>query len=135
MSRTDKDAPWWVRVEFYEPEHSHCPNAAMHSRRWLMQQLPVTRECDLPEEPVRHNWRQAPRHERYSHCTWEPSGWDRKYYTRPPRSYDRRIYFHGPSRRVFRDFCQKAKQEFAGSGEVELIDPNPRIISQLDWWD
>jgi hypothetical protein len=68
-------------------------------------------------------------------CTWEPAGrWDRKYYTQPPRSVDRFLYFHGPNRRVMRDFCVKARQEYAGSGDVEAIEPGRRP-SKLDWWD
>jgi hypothetical protein len=68
-------------------------------------------------------------------CTWEPDGWDRKYYTRPPGSYDRRVYFHGPNRREIRDFCAKALQEFRGTGDVEAVEPDGRRICQLDWWD
>jgi hypothetical protein len=63
-----------------------------------------------------------------------PADWDRKYYTRPPRRDDRRVYFHGPNRRQLRDFCVKVKQEYAGCGDVESIEPSGRPCS-LDWWD
>lgn len=134
MSRTDKDAPWWVRVEYYEPVHSGCPNLRPPRKFWQWRLGVGVRECDLPETPMRYNWRTAPRRTRWDHCTWEPLGWDRKYYTRPPRRDDRRVYFHGPNRRVMRDFCVKVRREYAGSGDVEAVEPGPRR-SQLDWWD
>lgn len=133
MSRTDKDAPYWVRVEFYEPVHWLCPNEEAHIYR-LGWRPKADRECDLPDRPVRHRY-MASRGLRNKTCTWEPVGrWDRKYYTRPPRGRDRQVYFHSPVRRVVRDFCSKARQEFHGTGEVQIVEPGRRP-SKLDWWD
>lgn len=133
MSRTDKDAPYWVRAEYYRPDHRwDCPDRI--ARSW--QQYPRTSYCTLPPEPVLRDvstprsWRG-----RISPCIWVPDGWDRKYYTRPPKRDDRRIFFHGPTRREVRDFCIKAKQEYLGCGDVEAIEPPDMMPSQLDWWD
>lgn len=121
MSRTDKDAPYWVRAEFYRPCHT-C------RIQWWSQDA---RECDLPETPLRQNLGNRPQR---NSCTWLPAGWDRKYYTKPPTRKDRRLYLHGPQRRQMRDFCLQVKQEFAATGEVETVEPGRRG-SQLDWWD
>jgi len=136
MSRTDKDAPFWVRAEYYIPDHDwNCPDRT--ARSW--QHWPRVESCGLPPEPVRNDtpWVRLSRREapEVPLCRWVPEGWDRRYYTNPPRRVDRRIYFHGPNRRVVRDFCVKARQEFAGCGDVEAIEPHGWHPSQLDWWD
>ena len=130
MSRTDKDAPWWVRAEFYKPRHDwKCPGRVSHHGPGA--------DCVLPAVPIRRNSchpRPRPWITDTLQCYWVPADWDRKYYTRPPRRDDRRVYFHGPNRRQLRDFCVKVKQEYAGFGDVESIEPSGRPCS-LDWWD
>lgn len=136
MSRTEKDAPWWVRVEFYEPEHDwSCPDRI--ARSW--QQYRHSGVCTLPAQPVRNKYRWPHSGARtiptVPECYWVASGWDRRYYTKPPGREDRRVYFHGPTRREVRDFCAKARQEFAGCGTVDTVEPPPWRPSMLDWWD
>lgn len=135
MSRTEKDWPYRVRAEFYEPDHGWtCPNRI--SRRWQQYHRGVI--CTLPTQPVRNNEpppRSGSEIPDVPHCTWDPFGWDRKYYTKPPGHEDRRVYFHGPTRREIRDFCAKARQEFAGCGTVDALEPPPRRPSALDRWD
>lgn len=136
MSRTDKDAPYWVRAEFYEPVHDWiCPDRV--PRPWQFYPR-SSHSCTLPPEPVVVNMTWPRRYGRAvtdaPSCYWTAAGWDRKYHTRPPRRIDRRIYFHGPNRRAVRDFCRKAGQEFRGTGAVMIIEPYPKPC-QLDWWD
>lgn len=131
MSRTDKDAPHWVRAEFYEPNHMNCPLIPAHEGSVWRRRTDVS-SCTLSVEPVRlppmaRSWR-------LGRCTWDPVGWDRKYYTKTPKRVDRRVYFHGPNRRMIRDFCAKARQEYAGCGEVDSVEPYG-LPCQLDWWD
>lgn len=135
MSRTEKDWPYWVRATFYEPSHDWCcpdriSRSYQHYRR--------SGSCTLPAYPVRNDKplsRSGSKIPDVPNCRWDPSGWDRKYYTKPPGRVDRRLYFHGPTRREVRDFCAKARQEFAGRGTVETVEPPPWRPSALDWWD
>jgi hypothetical protein len=133
MSRTDKDAPYWVRADFYKPDHDwNCPDRI--ARSW--QHYPRVEACTLPAEPTRTDvhWPRTRKIPEVPQCRWVPAGWDRRYHTLPPRHYDRRIYFHGPSRREIRDFCIKARQEYFGSGDVESMEPG-KLRCALDWWD
>ena len=133
MSRTDKDAPYWVRAEFYEPSHGYCPEQPLHTRTW--QSRKVTHACDLPTVPIRNHWRHPRWQLARGHCFWEPVwDWDRRFYTRPPTRDDRHVYHHDPDRRRVRDFCTKAKQEHAGTGDVEAVEPYA-FPTKLDWWD
>ena len=45
MSRTDKDAPWRVRADWFKPSHhTHCPYFTLGKwQRWGQE-----RPCDLP---------------------------------------------------------------------------------------
>lgn len=49
MSRTDKDLPWWVVAEWWEPNHWRCEHARSG---WGGMRL--ERDCDLPADPVVH---------------------------------------------------------------------------------
>lgn len=134
MSRTDKDAPYWVRAEYYKPDHDwNCPDWIARSH----QHYPRTTSCSLPEEPTRTKvpWPRTRKIPEVPRCRWVPAGWDRKFYTLPPRRGDRKVYFHGPTRCEVRDFCAKVRQEYAGCGEVETIEPLSKRPSALDWWD
>lgn len=84
MSRTDKDAPFWVRAEFYEPDHDwNCPERI--AKPW--QRYRRAGHCTLPLEPVRNDTSRIRRIPRLIpevlECQWTPSGWDRRYYTHP----------------------------------------------------
>jgi hypothetical protein len=134
MSRTDKDAPFWVRAEYYKPDHDWCcpDRTAM-----VLRDRPRADHCTLPEAPIRADVRRIrpPKRRDVPQCQWVPDGWDRRYYTNPPRREDRRIYFHRPARQRVREFCAKAKQEYAGCGDVETIEPWGWYPSMLDCWD
>lgn len=136
MSRTDKDAPFWVRAVFYEPLHDwYCPyriaRSWQHSRRGSI--------CTLPSTPVRSApWRRksGTRVPKVPECLWVPADeWDRRYFTQPPRRIHRRLYFHVPNRQRMRNFVTRTRQLYNGSGDIEdTIEPGRRP-SKLDWWD
>lgn len=132
MSRTDKDAPWRVRVEWFKPSHhTRCPDYIQ--RRW--QHWNGDRPCDLPPEPDRHHRRS------WTHptgCTWEPTGWDRRYYTWPPNHLDRHAYWWGPDRANTRDLLKSAAKEYRAASEVDSV-PDPvqhrHAMWGGGWWD
>lgn len=134
MSRTDKDMPVWASAEYYEPVHDiWCVNAMEwrgRSRR--------DRPCDLPAEPIRHppmfkGGRRG--------CSWDPI-WprrgDRRYWcTWGPKREDRHFNWWGPDRTKVRDQMSKAKQEYNGSHEVEIVErvDQHRHAPVSGWWD
>ena len=143
MSRTDKDAPYWVRTDFYEPDHDwRCPERV--PRTW--QYYPRTPgSCTLPPEPARlppQTWRRRyPRiPPEVPECHWV-AVWPRRWRynrTRPPTVKDRRAYWWGPDRANVRNVLTKAKQQYNGYGEVDVIEPvmNPRhAMYSGGWWD
>jgi hypothetical protein len=126
MSRTDKDAPWWVQTDWYLPMHEMCQAGPYARYRWQTSQRGA-RECDLPETPVRKAksyrrrsiWRLT---EEQMHCYWEPEWpWEQRRYsfTWGPRREDRRLAWWGPDRRRVRDECRAARKEYRGFGDVE----------------
>lgn len=140
MSRTDKDAPWWVRSEWYEPVHFNCPNTLGYLIwRWR----PAKSACDLPTDPVRYNprlirrWR--PREQ--TPCYWEAE-WpyrDRYRYTHGPTKEDRHLGWYGPDRARVRDQLLGAKKEHHAHGDVEIVGQalfhHHRHASIKGWWD
>jgi len=129
MSGTDKDKPHWVEAEWYEPLHDNCPNQ-LGGRK--------NRQCDLPKDPLRIRWR-WPR--RLDHCVWVDN-WDdrneyRYRYTRPPTKEERHTDWWGPDRAKVRDQMTKAKQEYNGSREVEIVERvnQHRHAPVSGWWD
>jgi len=135
MSRTDKDAPWWVRSEWWVPKHWRCENSLRTYGR-------EPRVCDLPAEPVRQD-RPTPRPRRWldlETCHWEAE-WvrlDRYRYTRPPTRQEKHLDWWGPDRAQVRDLTYDARKQYRGSAEVEILRPEPghhRHASKKGWWD
>lgn len=125
MSRTDKDLPYWMLSNYWEPFHSGCEYATFDRGR----------ECDLPAEPVRERpvnftWRT-----RIYGCCWVPT-WD--HYTKPwgrnscPTWYVR-LEFTGPERRRVRDECIEAIKEYRGTGEVDTIPSTTQHRHRARW--
>jgi hypothetical protein len=135
MSRTDKDAPFWVRAEYYVPDHDWC---CPDRTTTILRDRPRADHCTLPEAPIRADVRRIRMSKRQwdvPQCRWVPDGWDRRYYTWPPRQWDRKIYFHGPNRCGVRDFGVKVKQLYNGCGDVaDVVEPGRRP-DPLAWWD
>jgi hypothetical protein len=133
MSRTDKDKPWWVRTEWYTPEH-RCRLRIPAITRWRES------ECDLAPEPFwsrqeRHRWLRPSE----PGCTWEPE-WPRRYrynFTRPPTRVDKHLGWWGPDRRDVRDLMIKARKQYRGYREVEILEPvrHHRHAAKAGWWD
>lgn len=112
MSRTDKDAPWWMHSPGVRERHSHY---------W---RKPT---CDLPPEPasgttVRPIYGTT-------HCVWYPE-W--------PDDNRRRVLWHSrgcppawfidhvgnaPTRVKVRDTCIQARKEYRATGEVDVMPP------------
>jgi hypothetical protein len=140
MSRTDKDVPWWVATEWYEPDHNGCQSAPSHVVRWTASPR-ESRVCDLPEVPTRHNpymraWRGR---KREMHCVWEAQWpWKARYrYGWGPTREDCRLVWWGPDRRRIRDECRKAVQEYRGTGDVEIVVSTRHHTHSpaKGWWD
>ncbi len=139
MSRTDKDAPWWVRTEYYSPEHAY--NCTEYMGNWRVGRQYPLRPCSLPENPIRvdhgfigvESWRARG-------CTWEPD-WPgprlRYWCTRGPNRLDRHAEWWGPDRARVRDQMIEAKQQYHGSHEVEIVErvDQHRHAPAAGWWD
>ena len=126
MSRTDKDEPWWVRAQWWEPAHYRCPHATRAGRR----------ECDLPPAP---NLRQYHRRKLVSvgRRSWEPSD-DLVYFLLrppPPKSFRDDVWTR-PQRRAVRDACRAAAKEYRGDREVDTEPPTDqhRHNAQYLYW-
>ena len=130
MSRTDKDMPFWASAEYYEPWHAwRCVNS---------QSRYGDRPCTLPERVVR----QHPQYKRtHRLCTWEPDWSERRSYryryTWGPRKTDRHLDWYGPDRAKVRDQMTKAKHQYNGSGDVEIVErvQHHHHASIKGWWD
>jgi hypothetical protein len=142
MSRTDKDAPYWVRTEFYEAEHDWmCPDRI--ARSWQHYRR-TPNSCTLPAEPTRRHpaHRRSPRTiSEIPECTWLPV-WPRRWrynYTRPPSRKDRHFNWWGPDRANARDVLIKARQQYNGCGDVDdVIEPTAKTLHAPycgGWWD
>lgn len=136
MSRTDKDKPYWVRTDWYRPVHNHCQH---HDTPYDWQRFPNgPRQCDLPETPTYYSsasWRMR----QNPCCHWEAE-WPRLWrypYTRGPRRDDRALGWWGPDRRLVRDQCRKAMQEYRGSGDMEIVvsTRHHNHSPSKGWWD
>ena len=130
MSNTDAHMPHWVTVEWYVPDHYRCQNGE-HSLRWWNRN--GARECDLPDEPVRHRPdRHSWRFQGERHCTWEPdwtgvSPWPR------PRRWFVEHYWHNPERVRSRDTLRAAVADYRANGDT-FIAPDPRQARHSASW-
>lgn len=138
MSRTDKDAPWWVRSEWHLPEHYYCQYDVTRQYGW--HRFPESRKCDLPVEPEFTQHRQLGWRKKVEGCVWEPE-WPfrRRYrYTRPPSKKEKRNNYWGPDRSRVRAALGKARQEHQTLGEVvtdcPVVQHKHGPISG-GWWD
>lgn len=137
MSRTDKDKPWWVRSERYEPVHDH--RCAFNTTRSRWAREPVW-PCTLPARPVRHrvDWtfRPCPTE---NYCTWEPV-WPNRWrynYTRGPSKQERHADWWGPVRALDQVAGRRARDEYRAGGELSepKVHRNHRHCSIKGWWD
>lgn len=138
MSRTDKDKPYWVRTEWYEPWH-RCgwykyrkyqdtdetwpwgsPKREFVGYRWKYRG-----DCDLPENPVRTPNRMNRRRNLEQLCSWDAI-WPDDFYTqvRGVRKTETcHTEFHGPQRMNER---LAAREVIKGNTEVEFPDGRTR---------
>lgn len=132
MSRTDKDVPWWVAADWWEPVHVRCEYAA--PRRWQKSWGGRRRECDLPPEPVVTPYK-LPR--RIANCTWEPV-WPpsrRNWMASAPKPFINHVW-NGPTRRAARDDAIQAIKEYRATGDVEIVmetDQHRHCAAWLYW--
>lgn len=137
MSRTDKDAPYWVRSEYYEAVHWGC----QYEQGTPWRSVTVTHECDLPEVPQRGHWRwTVERYQREPHCSWESEWpWRRRYrHSWGPRPRDRHLHWYGPDRAKARDWTIEARKQFHGDLDIDTDNApirNHRHCSIKGWWD
>lgn len=129
MSRTDKDLPFWMLSNLWEPDHVDCQHALWRRGR---------RECDLPPEPIRTRPVKSTWRTRVHGCSWVPT-WD--HYARPwgpagVPTWFVQLEFTGPERRRVRDECRAAMQEYRATGEVDTIPSitQHRHMARWDYW-
>jgi hypothetical protein len=133
MSRTDKDAPHWVRTEWYEPAHQYNCIDYFPRHRW--QPCATYVECDLPETPVRHpGFRLSYKSRQKPGCTWSAI-WDRRNYHNPSKK-DRHLDWYGPERALVRDYCRRVRRD-PMLEEDNIVEPvrQHRHTSVKGWWD
>jgi hypothetical protein len=132
MSRTDKDAPWWVQAEYWEPLHAvSCEFYIGYFRREY-------RACNLPPAPIRQDQSHPRSYIRTAPCSWVAvmPHKDRYRYTRPPTREDKHLGWWGPDRRKVRDLMVSAKQLYRGGSDPDIITPrHHRHASNCGWWD
>lgn len=117
MSRTDKDTPYWVTAEWWEPQHWRCEIAAR--ARWWPQDRTV-RECDLPDEPV---VQYMPWHRHPGRCAWAAvhprQAWHRVF-PHVPDWFVNHVW-SAPQRQASRIQCREAMKEWRGSGDTDVV--------------
>lgn len=129
MSRTDKDLPYWVAAEWWEPWHVRCRHDSI---------LPTAGRCRLPPVPVRRRpvpitWRA-----RKVRCEWLPcddvlpDGRPRRWYSQPPRLFIRHVW-SGPQRRTVRDLGRRAAAEYRATGQVDTELPVRQARHGAHW--
>jgi len=125
MSRTDKDMPYWVQCEWFEPRHYfRCINAP---GRFFTR----THTCDLPPAPTRSHARGP---WRAKHCQWVAVE-SRPYhlYSGEPTWYDRQIY-HRMTRQRVRLQTEECIREYNTDGEIDTLPETTRIPEWFRWW-
>lgn len=141
MSRTDKDRPYWVDAEYWEPWHYRCGNPNFYYWGYVSRTRPE-RECDLPPVPLYSHYRNVSfRRNGYKRCGWVPvwekhdeHGRNRPYPPIPKWFIDH--VWNNPARVRTRDECRKAVKEYRANGEVDVeptIDQHHHGAGWL-WW-
>jgi len=130
MSRTDKDTPWWVAAELWEPYHYRC-EAARSGWAGMSRE----RDCDLPAEPIISAYRTPRRGLRA--CLWVPV-WapfrnQRRHGQPPPPRWFVDHVWNAPSRRAVRDDCREAAKEYRGTGEIDVVPPTTQHRHCAAW--
>lgn len=138
MSRTDKDKPWWVRAEYYEPYH-YCGWRKVRKyvltdevwpwgqvkKRFVGYEWKYFGDCELPETPVRQHPKRYGRKRNPALCGWN-AVWPHDYHMQMRgRSVteDCHAYYHGPQRMNER---LAAREVIKGNHEVEFPDGRTR---------
>lgn len=117
MSRTDKDAPYWVNAT-WRPEHSQ---ACQHGRA----RCTLAPRCHGPR-------RQHPDWRLYAWtCRWEPVD-PRHAISGPPRWFINHVW-EAPQRQAARRACRQAAAEHRADGRVE-VDPPVWQHRHGAWW-
>lgn len=137
MSRTDKEMPWWVICDWYEPAHGiNCRYRI--PRHWRSRERDA--ECTLPDRPVRHRGRFV-YFRGLSTCTWEtvwPSWRQARYlHVRAvPRWYVQHVWDNAERVRE-RDGLRKMVKEYNSNADLADGDfPNWQHRHCATWyWD
>jgi hypothetical protein len=115
MSRTDKDMPYWVITEWYEPYHWRCSNSRSGWEGIIWEY-----ECTLPPLPVREGCTGI-----HKYCRWVPV-WPYRHWYGPqsgaPRWYRQQVWY-APDRRKTRNTCLEARKEYRATGESDTEPP------------
>lgn len=150
MSRTDKDKPYWVRAEWYEPYH-YCGwrkvrkyvatdkplywDKTRFEKRFVGYAWKYFGDCELPETPIVGVDMRNRRRNGSPSCGWWPvrSDNERYFQTRgaPHKRFWRHSEFYGPQRMNER---LAAREVIKGNTEEEFPDGRGRHSVLRDMW-
>lgn len=131
MSRTDKDLPYWVRAEWFEPVHlcgwyrtwAYHPGDRTHGKvSWRFRG-----ECDLPPGPVPKTDRNHSLRTR-TKCYWAPEFLDTQAKYCMHKRESRRLFFHKPMRNKERLAAREIKY-----GNIDYEYPDGRGRHSVLW--
>lgn len=136
MSRTDKDMPWWLLAEEWEPQHSRCFDMP-YNRFWSQDRR--VRECDLPLEPSVKQYHECTgrirRHSKHR-CIWVPV-WPKWLHRWPsPPTWYINYIDASPTRVKVRDDCILARKQYRATGDVDVVPPvnQHRHCAKWSYW-
>lgn len=132
MSRTDKDAPAWVRgnnaPNRTASHHPDCDAAPDHHYSWRGNDR--SHRCDI-DDPHTHGWRNA--------CTWWADDRNRFPYTSPPGHANRNLYFTRKDRAHVRDTLHDAVRDYNAHADTDVATDdyrsNRRGMFGGGYWD
>lgn len=139
MSRTDKDNPWWVRADYFEPYHGcgwrrvrkYVPTDeywpwGQVKKRFVGYAWKYMGDCELPAEtPVREHPKRYGRKNVPPLCWWDavwPDDYNMQMRGRSVKK-DCHKYYHGPQRMNER---LAAREVIKGNDEAEFPDGRTR---------
>lgn len=138
MSRTDKDTPWWMQAQWYEPVHRRCSTSHGH---WFLygdyrygsgvRQPELRPVCDLPEDPLE---KRDGRWWHFDRCHWRPVDRVYRWGATPAAKAEMKLW-HRAVRREMNVLCHRSRW-YQETG-TDFTEPNHQFKAEThkhDWW-